>query len=53
MPAGGGLERILDLSEDLRFADDQRVETGGDAEQVMRGRGVVVREQVRQEQRRA
>ena len=30
----GGLERVLHLAENLRLADDQRVETGGDAEQV-------------------
>ena len=48
-PAGGGLERVLHLSEDLRLADDQRVEAGGDAEQMLRRRLVAEREQVRRE----
>ena len=38
---GGRLERVLHLAEDLRLADDQRIEAGGDAEQ-MRDRGVVL-----------
>ena len=29
--------RVLDLAEDLRLADDQRIEAGGDAKQVPRG----------------
>ena len=49
VPLGGRLERILHLPEDLRLADDERVEPGGDAEQMMRRRHVVMREQVRQE----
>ena len=53
VPLGGGLERVLDLAEDLRLADDQRIEPRGHAEQVPRRRGVVVREEVRQERRRA
>ena len=34
MPLGRNGERILHLPENLRFAYDQRVETGGNAEQV-------------------
>ena len=33
----GGAVRLFDLAENLRFADDQRVEAGGDAEQMPRG----------------
>ena len=32
-----GRVRVLHLAENLRLADDQRVEAGGDAEQVARG----------------
>ena len=35
------LERVLHLAEDLRLADDQRIEAGGHAEQVPRGVAVV------------
>ena len=42
VPLGRGLERVLHLAEDLRLADDQRVEAGRDAEQVPRRLGVVV-----------
>ena len=49
MPLGRRLERFLHLAEDLRLADDQRVEPGGHPEQVPRRRDVVVRKQVRQE----
>ena len=30
----GGLERVLHLAENLRLADDERIESGGDAEQM-------------------
>ena len=33
---------VLHLAEDLRLADDQRVEAGGDAEQMARGVGAAV-----------
>ena len=46
---GGHLERVLDLAEDLRLADDQRVETGRHAEQVPRGVAVRPLEEVRHE----
>ena len=42
-----GLKRVLHLSEDLRLADDQRVEPGGHAEQMPGGGLVVEREEVR------
>ena len=46
---GRRLERVLHLSENLRLADDERIEPGGDAEQ-MRDRGAVLeREDVRLE----
>ena len=48
-PLGGGLKRLLDLSEDLRLADDERIEARRDPEQVTRHRRIVVREEVRQE----
>ena len=48
-PFRRGLERVLDLPEDLRLADDQRVEAGGDAEQMLRRVGVGEREQMRRE----
>ena len=48
----GGLKGVLDLPEDLRLADDDRIETGGHAEQVPDGSLVVVREQMRREGRR-
>ena len=51
-PTGGGLERVLHLPEDLRLADDERVETRGDAEQMLRGRLVAEREEVRQQSSR-
>ena len=40
---GRRLERVLHLAEDLRLADDERVESGGDAEQMRDGGLVVVR----------
>ena len=36
----GGLVGVLDLPEDLRFADDERIESGRDPEQVAGGVGV-------------
>ena len=47
--SGGGLERVLHLAEDLRLADDERIEAGGHAEQVPRRLVVVEREQMRRE----
>ena len=41
------LPRLADLTEDLALADDGRVETGRDLEQVRDGGVVVLREQVR------
>ncbi len=38
----GGLVRLLGLAEDLRLAHDQRIEAGGDAEQVAHGGRVPV-----------
>ena len=46
---GGGLEGVLHLSEDLRLADHERIESRRHAEQVPRRRHVAVGEQVRQE----
>ena len=46
---GRHLERVLDLAEDLRFADHQRVEAGGHTEQVPRGVLVGPHEDVRLE----
>ena len=40
---GRGRVGLLHLAEDLRLADDQRVEPGGDAEQVARGVGLGAR----------
>jgi hypothetical protein len=45
----GGLKRLFDLSEDLRLSDDERVEAGGDPEQVTRHRCIVVCEDMRLE----
>ena len=45
---GGRLERILHLPENLRLTDHERVEPGGDAEQMVRRRGVFMGEQMRQ-----
>ena len=36
----GGVVRLLDLPQDLRLADDQRIQAGGDAEQVVHRLGV-------------
>ena len=41
--------RLFHLTENLRLADDQRIEAGGDAEQVPRRLGVVEGEEVRLE----
>src|SRR5207248_5078067 len=46
------LERVLHLPENLRLADDERVEPRGDAEQVRDRRAVAVLEQVRLERLR-
>ena len=43
------LERILDLTQDLRFADDQRVQAGRDAEEMLRDVGFGERKQMRRE----
>ena len=52
----GGRVRLLDLAENLRLADDQRVEAGGDAEQMARrvevGHVVDVRRDRRRDRRR-
>ena len=42
----GGLISLLDLRENLRFADHHAVEAGGDGEQVANGVGVFVAEQM-------
>ena len=42
-----GRKRVLDLAEDLRLADDERVEPGGDTEQVARGVVIDVRVEMR------
>jgi len=47
-----GRIRRLDLAEDLRLADDQRVEAGGDAEQMARGIGSVMAVEMIGERRR-
>ena len=47
--AGGERVRFLDLAENLRLADDQRIEAGGDAEQVAGGVEVGQVVQVRRE----
>ena len=47
----GSLKGVLHLSEDLRLADDDRVETGGHSEQMTDSGLVVVREQMRREHR--
>ena len=49
--AGDGV-RVLDLAENLRLADDQRVEAGGDAEQMARGVEAAAHVEVRRELRR-
>jgi hypothetical protein len=45
---GGCLERVLHLTQDLRFTEHQRVQAGGDAEQMVRSRGVFMGKQMRQ-----
>ena len=40
---------VLDLTQDLRLADDQRIEAGGDAEQMPRGVGAAVHVEVRRD----
>ena len=44
-----GLKRLLDLPEDLRLADDDRIEPGGHPEQMASGLVVLAGEQVRHE----
>ena len=51
--ASRDLERILDLAQYLRLADDERIESRRHAKQMPRRRHVAMREQVRQEERRA
>ena len=45
---GGCLERVLHLTQDLRFTEHQRVQAGGDAEQMVRSRGVFMGKQMQQ-----
>ena len=50
-PVAGGVERVLELAEDLGLADHQRVERGGDPEDV--ADGVVARRGRRARRRRS
>jgi hypothetical protein len=45
---GRRLVRILHLTQDLRLTEHERVEPGGDAEQMVRSRSVFMGEQMRQ-----
>ena len=49
LPVGGDLERVLDLAQDLRLADDHGIEAGRHAKQVPRRVAVRPLEQVRHE----